>query len=494
MLRYCKICGKAFESAAHRNLCYDDHYRTCPDCGESVLWNKIEEFKGCKRCNQKRAVTARKQTMLARYGGETTLQSKQLSAKARATNLSKYGHENAMQNTAVQKKAKTTNIAKYGHENAMSNPDIAKKSAQTRSLNIDTTVEHIKRAWLEKYGVDNVSKCPEIIDKITATFLNRYGVKRAVNVPEFRQKMIDSMIDKYGVAYYTQSEAYRHHSNFRISKINKEFAVRLTDRQIAYQSEFSLGLKSYDIFLSDIQTLIEIDPTYTHNIIGNHWNTHGLSMYYHRDKTQLAEDNGYRCIHVWDWDDWDKVVDLIAPKTVLSSEDMSIYRLTPEVTNQFLEENDIHRTCRGQLVSFGLVKDEQVYQVMTFGKPKYDHSYNVQMMRMCTKRGFEITGGFDRLSHFASADYGLSRIIAYCDRSKYTGREYEQLGMKLARITPPQLVWSKDKKKITANLLRIHGYNQLFGTNYSDNADEQHMLESGWLPVYDCGQRVYVFD
>ena len=495
MIRCCKICNKKFESTAPRNLCYDDHYRTCPDCGESVLWNRTDDFKGCKKCNQKRAVIARKQTMLERYGGETTLQSKQLSAKMRATNLNKYGCENAMQNKSVQAKAKATNIGRYGYENVMSNPDIAKKSAEVRSLNIDTAMKHIKDAWLAKYGVDNVSKCPEIIDKIATTFLARYGVNCAVRVPEFRQKMIDTMMERYGVPYYTQSDNYRHSPYFRVSKINQRFADKLRDAGILHKSEFSIGLKSYDFVLNTAQTLIEINPTYTHNAIGNHWNTQGLSMYYHRDKTQLAEDNGYRCIHVWDWDDWDKVIDLIAPKIVLSSEDMSIYRLTPEVTNQFLNENDIHRTCRGQLVSFGLVKDEQVYQVMTFGKPKYDHSYNVQMMRMCTKRGFEITGGFDRLSHFASADYGLSRIIAYCDRSKYTGQEHEQLGMKLARVTPPQLIWSKGTKKITANLLRAHGYDQLFGTTHeSDQPDDQLMLSNGWLPVYDCGQRVYVFD
>jgi hypothetical protein len=62
-------------------------------------------------------------------------------------------------------------------------------------------------------------------------------------------------------------------------------------------------------------------------------------------------------------------------------------------------------------------------------------------------------------------------------------------------MTPPQEIWSKGSQKITANLLRAHGYDQLFGTNYGKGtSNEELMLQNGWLPVYDCGQRVYVFE
>ena len=61
--------------------------------------------------------------------------------------------------------------------------------------------------------------------------------------------------------------------------------------------------------------------------------------------------------------------------------------------------------------------------------------------------------------------------------------------------TPPQEVWSKGKEYITANLLRARGYDQLFGTQYGKgSSNEELMLKSGWLPVYDCGQYVYVFE
>ena len=66
--------------------------------------------------------------------------------------------------------------------------------------------------------------------------------------------------------------------------------------------------------------------------------------------------------------------------------------------------------------------------------------------------------------------------------------------MKLVRQTPPQEIWSKHEEHVTANLLRQRGYDQLFKTNYGKGSDnEQLMLENGWLPVYDCGMKVFEY-
>lgn len=85
-------------------------------------------------------------------------------------------------------------------------------------------------------------------------------------------------------------------------------------------------------------------------------------------------------------------------------------------------------------------------------------------------------------------------ILSYCDLAKFTGSVYINLGFQHVRNTPPQVVWSKGARNITANHLRKHGYDQLFGTNFGKGtSNEELMLNDGWLPVYDCGQAVYVW-
>ena len=66
--------------------------------------------------------------------------------------------------------------------------------------------------------------------------------------------------------------------------------------------------------------------------------------------------------------------------------------------------------------------------------------------------------------------------------------------MQFVKNTPPQEIWSLEKNKITANLLRQRGYDQLFNTNYGKgSSNEELMLDHGWLPVYDCGQAIYSY-
>jgi hypothetical protein len=220
--------------------------------------------------------------------------------------------------------------------------------------------------------------------------------------------------------------------------------------------EFPIESKSYDFRILNTNILIEIDPTYTHNIIGNHWNRNGISNNYHLNKTQIAEDNGYRCIHVFDWDDIDKIVDLINPNIQsIYARNTQVYVLNRKTTNDFLNKYHIQRSCKGQTLCLGLVYQDELVEVMTFGRSRYN-------------------------------------IISYCDLSKFTGNVYSQLGMKLIRKSPPQEIWSKGNQKITANLLRQRGYDQLFNTNYGKGtSNDQLMIENGWLPVFDCGQSVY---
>ena len=280
----------------------------------------------------------------------------------------------------------------------------------------------------------------------------------------------------------------------RISKINVAFHDNLINHGIDSSFEFYLDGKFFDIALNNERTLIEIDPSYTHNCLKNPWGGPGVKINYHRDKSMIAEEAGYRCIHIFDWDDSEKIIQSLGQKTSVFARNLSIYKLNTKVADEFLSKYHFQGTCRGQLLCLGLVKDNVLYQVMTFGKSRYDRDHDVELLRLCSLPGYKVVGGASRLFKFATENFGVSNIISYCDRSKFSGNVYEKIGMTLIRKTPPQEIWSKGKKKITANLLRQRGYDQLFKTNYGKGtSNEQLMIENGWLPVYDCGQLVYEF-
>ena len=97
--------------------------------------------------------------------------------------------------------------------------------------------------------------------------------------------------------------------------MNKRLTERLQDNGISVETEFQIEDKQYDLHIVGTNILIDINPTYTRNAIGNHQGPDGLAPNYHINKTAVAAANGYRVIHIWDWDAVDKIVQLISHKT-----------------------------------------------------------------------------------------------------------------------------------------------------------------------------------
>ena len=185
---------------------------------------------------------------------------------------------------------------------------------------------------------------------------------------------------------------------------------------------------------------------------------------------------------------------MLTPRKVIYARKCEIRQISKKEADEFIDKHHIQGKCRGTDVALAAIHEDEIYQVMTFGRSRYDKKHSTELLRLCTKSGYQVIGGASKLFKYATRTLGLHDVISYCDRSKFAGRVYEQLGMKLIRTTSPQEVWSKRKKKITANLLRQRGFDQLFNTNFGKGtSNELLMLEHGWLPVYDCGQEVYLF-
>lgn len=446
----CVYCGKNFLAKSKSDkICDGPHYSSCPVCG------KVKELtkSGVKYVMQR---------------GPSACSYECRAKRTAQTSMERYGCKAPGNNPDARKKASETMMKNLGVPYAMMNKDVQEKS---------------KERLIELYGVDNVGKSKEIIEKRQKTNREKYGDIMPFNRPECYAKQHKTMMERYNVPYGSMTPNALKHIN-HVSKINLKFKDDLEKLGWeSIQTEKRIDIKMYDLYIPETNYLIEIDPTFTHNSIPNHYHKNGLDKYYHRDKTQLAIDNGYKCVHIWDWDNKEIIARMLAPKIHISCDEFQLYKLNLDIVNEFLDKNHYIGKCRGQLLCIGLVKDDEIYQVMTFGKPKFDKSHAVQLYRMCTKLGYEVDGGYDRLSKFAS-EFGLYDIVAYADFSKTDGSEYEKLGMKFERQTQPRLIWSKDSMYINSSLI-VSGKSKY-------HTDEE-LIKDGWLPIYDCGQRVYVF-
>lgn len=149
------------------------------------------------------------------------------------------------------------------------------------------------------------------------------------------------------------------------------------------------------------------------------------------------------------------------------------------------------------ILRLGLYYKEDLVEVMTFGKPRFNKKYEWEIMRVCAKPKYHIIGGSKKLLDYFIKNNNPNSLIVYCDLSKLSGKFYENLGFRLLRSATPARHWynPKIKKHITDSFLWKKGFDRLFGTNYGKTASNTElMLKHGFVEVYDCGQATYVWN
>lgn len=523
--RICSICKKEF-TPVHFNQtrCPGPHFKQCPICGKDIPWT---EYDRCcsKECTQKK----REATSIRVYGHAHPQASEQVKSKMRATFQKHYGVDYPGQDKAIRAKQvqsyrshfgrnenpegcdelrdrrRSTCMSKYGVINPMQSPEVHAKAVATcmekygvpNAGQNEAIQQKMRETMLSRYGVENCMQSEEIRERVRSHALAKYGVPCALQDPEVRMKSIQTNLERYGVPWYCMTDECKAASGKIVSKVNQAFAEKLLSSGFSVQLEFRLESYSFD-FRVDDNVLIELDPTFTHNCAYNPFDISekGLDRDYHIRKTQLAEKYGYRCIHIFDWDDWDKVINLLGSRNKQITYARN-YTIDTDVSkaecDNLLNLFHLQSTCNGQSVRLGLrAADGTLVQVMTFGKPRYNVNYQYELLRLCSVSTVKIAGGAARLFKHFVTQYSPESIISYCDVAKFSGDVYPTLGFSLDHITHPNKVWFKEGKMITDNLLRQRGYDQLFNTNYGKGtSNEELMLQHHWFPIYDCGQRVF---
>ena len=373
-------------------------------------------------------------------------------------------------NKFIVDKRKKTQINKYGSEESY-NKYISEKCA---------------KSWANKTG-------KEIREHAnTISRAKRSLPETAVNEAKIKRRKTLNL--RYGVNNSYALATYKSSSN-----PNKLFEQKLIDNNMNYEKEFIIKGNNkfyrYDFKINNI--LVEINPWPFHNttfnpIPGNQL----LDKNYHLNKSILGQQNGYQVINVFDWDDQDKIISILNNRINIGARKCELKEVPIDVCDLFLNKNHLQNTCRKQLVRLGLYYQNELVQILTFGKPRYNKNYEWELLRLCTKTNYNIIGGVEKLFKYFINNYNPTSIISYCDNSKFTGDVYNKLGFILKSKSNPTRHWYniKTKQHITDNLLRQKGFDKLFNANYGKGTDNnQLMREHNFIEIYDCGQSTFIY-
>lgn len=523
--KYCSTkCSNSSDEVKNKRKisCIDKYGTTTPllnsKVQEKIKQTKLEKYGDENYSNREKA----KQTNLERYGVEYNFasndsklngsysfkekygvdkpfQSKKIQHQIKETVQQKYGVDNVFQSEQIKDKIKQTNLNKYGVEYPTQSPEILDKRVQNNiekygvdsPSKLDSVKEKSRKTCYEKYNVPYYLQSDELKEHAKQVAQVRYNVPNFSSAPEIKDKIKQTNLNKYGVPWYCMTEDCRKANSGNNSKPNLNFEQLLIEKGIKdYSREFSLAEYSYDFKVDNI--LIEINPYATHNVNWTPWNKErGTEKYYHYNKSKIAEYSGYRCIQIWDWDDINKVINMLFQNDKLYARKCDIKVVNKQDEKVFLNTYHLQNYVKSQ-IALGLYYNDELVSLMTFGKPRYNKKYEYELLRYCSCKN--IVGGAEKLFKYFIKHYNPESIISYCDRSKFKGDVYLKLGFKKLGSSSISCHWYNGHKHITDNLLRQRGFDQLFHTNYGKgSSNKELMLAHGFVQIYDCGQDTFIW-
>ena len=472
---------------------------------QQVVRDSLKKY-GCTNPScRKEANEKRKQTNLKKYGVENPYQCKELMEKAY---LEKLGVNHPCKSKKIRDKIKQTNLERYGVEHVWQSSKIREKQEQT---------------MLKKYGVKHASQSVDIKEKMKLRNIEKYGTtspqqkhigKSNIEILHNKDKLVE-FINQVDFEFRTVWEVskllnctYQSLSNYSHQyNIWDEFNHKLTNGEgllTQLLNELNIEYVLHDRHVLDSNEIDIYIPKYNMGIEfnGNYWHSsYNKSSSYHRDKSLLAKRKNVFLFHLWEYElENNKIIQLLKSKLNIAKQKCyarkcEIREVSKKECDEFLNEYHLQNTCRGQKIRYGLYFNNELIQIMTFGKSRYDKNYEWELLRLCTHDKYISIGGAERLWKHFLKEQNPTNVISYCDFSKFSGEVYERLGMKLIKLTQPQKIWVKQNKFVNDSLLQQLGFDKLFNTNYGKGTSNRElMIKNHWLETYNCGQLKYSYE
>jgi vsr/mutH/archaeal HJR family nuclease len=290
----CPVCGIRFEykccRAAYKKYCSNKCVGLSPETREKV-----------------------KQTTLDRYGVENPMHLDKFKQKAMDSQIKKFGK--FAFNTDKQKQ---TMMERYGVTVPAKNKEIQKKIQETQYENnggvYAFNTEKQRQTMIERYGGAGSMSSPEVREKLRKTLMERYGYENPMQIPEVKERALKKIVENHGILFGGAGN---------ISKKNILFQESLAELGIESELEKRVGSLFFDLHLTGTNILVDINPTVSHNSYrsfacerthcGYPCSKHKpTATSYHLNRCKTALSNGYDLIQIFDWDDWDAVIPMIA--------------------------------------------------------------------------------------------------------------------------------------------------------------------------------------
>lgn len=402
----------------------------------------------------------------------------------RNTNLERYGVEYTFQIPEARQKGKQTSLERYGYEYAMMNKDVAKKSKENRDK------DAIKRILLEHgyhkfhcYIKENFNVTTNILiedwlgvnsyDKLDFICLECNGVHNRT-------------IEYGSSAIYCPVCDVRDNSASKGELQLRDYLTSIIDSTFIYNNRTILGGKELDIVDVTNKLAFEYCGLYYHKE-NNPSSIKGKD--YHRGKLLKSENEGYQLVTIFE-DEWRDKQEIVKDNilrlynislTSINSDDLTVVLLDEELSEIFLNENNIYGYKNGGM-SYGLVdSDGVIYSVMKF--EHFSSDDKTIILQYAEKIGFSVIGSITKLTNSISTN-----VVWKQDLRWGIGKNWIESGFVVDNDSAAEhdIVTRHSIDRIDSCYIDIVVNEE----DYDCIVDEWvYLFERGYDRIWDCGYR-----
>ena len=332
------------------------------------------------------------------------------------------------------------------------------------------------------------------IQKATQRFKELYGIDHPMQSPQMVKNRVRNFRSKSDIQLEDEiCNGIRKNSNGNDTTFKHIIYDTFCKFNIPCETDKKVGPYLFDLYLNTKNLLIQICPTITHNdIVSFDKFGNGISSMLHKQEAEYAQNAGYDCIHIFDWDNIFILFESLNSNENVH-ENLVVEKIDKQTYDLFCLQYYMGNPNKTGTYNYGLYSGSDLLAVMSFRKSTSD-CYDWEIVRYCESvYGYNCSYVKLLLDKFIS-DNQAKNIVMYVDQSKFSGKELMSIGFKLKDTLYPQRIWSKGIERILHTNISGRKYDDIFHTNYnSDHSLYTQMIEHGWLPVYDCGKKVYVY-
>lgn len=258
------------------------------------------------------------------------------------------------------------------------------------------------------------------------------------------------------------------------------------------QNDYSiLGDKELDFYIPKHNIAIEYNGLYWHSeAMGKH-------KKYHLEKTEVCEKKRINLLHIMEYDDFSIWESILLNKLQLTPNKIYarkciVKEISIKEAQTFLEENHLGGYS-GAKYKLGLFYNDELVQVATFGKNRYSQIVEWELIRLATKKFYNVVGGTSKIiKYFQNIESG--GLLSYGDRRySYSYRNvYSNTNFYYSHTSLPNYKYFKNGKIYPREEFQKHKLKDKLDIFDSNLTEYQNMLNNGYNRIWDCGNLVYI--